>query len=75
MLNILMNRIFFVGNCSSDLGGGGGWWYHEGFNCHFANLNGEYQNPPKNNARGLVWGYFNGAYSLKKVVMKVKRKL
>ena len=63
---------FFLGNCSSDLGGGGGWWY---INCHHSNLNGEYQNPPENDAGGLIWAHFNGYYSLKKVVMKVKRKL
>jgi len=59
-------------NCATRYGGGGGWWFN---NCHNANLNGEYQNPSKNDDRGLKWHHFNGAGSLKRTLMKVKRKL
>ena len=70
-LNILINRIFFLGNCSSEIGGGGGWWFK---NCHRANLNGEYQNPSKNDAKGIRWSRFDHNHSLKKAEMKVKKK-
>jgi len=58
------------GNCATRYGGGG-WWFK---NCHKSNLNGEYQNPSKYNYKGLNWDHFNGGGSLKRAVMKVKRK-
>jgi len=58
-------------NCATGWGGGGGWWFN---GCKKGNLNGEYQKPTKDDRKGLVWYSFSGSASLKKTVMKIKRK-
>ena len=52
----------------------GGFWYGS---CHVANPNGKYLNGPhKSYADGIEWKTWKGYYySLKKVVMKIKRRM
>ena len=69
--NYLVNLKNFKVNCAISRGGEGGWWFR---NCHHSNLNGEYQDPSKNDQKGLIWSDFNSAHSLKSSVMMVKRR-
>ena len=48
----------------------GGWWY--GYNCYYANLNGEYNNT--SHKKGVIWYHWfdNWVYSLRFTEMKIR---
>ena len=55
-------------NCAVSYSGA--WWYAD---CHSANLNGLYMGPNQEDAKGMVWYYFENSYKvLKSSEMKIR---